>query len=411
MSEKDMSTALSLEKQLIEDRRALHRIPECGVDLPQTTAYVKSRLDRLGVKYRDCGKMDDADRNALAAWGYKGVSECSGILAEIGTGQSPCILLRGDMDALPVHETTGLDFASPGNTMHACGHDTHTAMLLGAAAILKGRESSLKGTVKLMFQPGEEVAIGARAMINDGALENPKVDAAFAMHNGPYLPPGKAIYCLGESSGSLDTYALKIKGKGAHSSQPHLGIDPLMIVQQIYQALNTLLCRETDPAAFATLNCGVIHGGAASNVIPDEADLTFGFRTLNADTRNHLLKRIPQIVDATVKMWRGTYTCSETHLPCTVCDIPLTKTLLPFIEEVLGEGSAEVHSCLGGAEDFAYVSEKVPSFLLYLGSGGEDTEQWPPLHNPGFHVDEKFLAQGAAVYANCAVQWLKQYSA
>ena len=311
------------------------------------------------------------------------------------------------MDALPMTEAAGLvDFASerPG-AAHMCGHDTHTAMLLGAAAILKEMEPELKGTVKLMFQTGEECGCGARLMTEAGIMDNPAVDAAFAIHIDSRTDVGKVVYTPGIMSAAMDTFMVKIKGKGGHSSTPQDCIDPLFISNQLYTALNLLSGRETDPRQTVALTVGKAGGGTASNIIPDTAEIAVGVRTFDKDVRAHLLKRVPEIIDHTVKMWRGNYDLTDFHTPSTYTDFDLCEEMLPFIEEITGDGTARTVPCSAGTEDFGYVTEKVPGMLIYLGTGGEHGK---PLHSPDMVVDESALKLGAAIYASCAAEWLEK---
>ncbi|MDR3337371.1 MAG: amidohydrolase [Treponema sp.] len=399
--------AKALEQRIIEDRNRLHKIPETGLYLPKTAAYVKERLSEMGIPHRDCGVLKQELRDLYASAGIPPIEASTGVVANIGSG-SPCILLRADMDALPIHETSGSPIAADSPNGHMCGHDTHTAMLLGAARILKSMEKDLKGTVKLMFQPGEEVGCGALTMIWDGVLENPKPDAAMALHIWSIIDAGKAAYVCGSAFASLDTYLLKIQGRGGHSSAPHLSVDPLMICNQLYNALTQLIPKEIDPDVFATLNIGVVRGGIVSNVIPDTADFQFGFRTLDAGARAHLLKRIPEIIESTVTSMRGSYTMSYIPLPITACDEKITGEMLPFAKEVLGDGNITEGKPNKGAEDFCFVTELVPSFHVVLGGGSEDNY---PHHNPNVVFDERAFASGSAIYANCAVEWLARQGA
>lgn len=275
------------------------------MDLPRTCAYVEKQLDEMGIPWKECGgELPGKMTQDFVEAGFPKMERAVGVTAVIGKG-SPCILLRADMDALPIQEENDLEFKSCNGLGHMCGHDSHTAMLLGAARILKEMEEELPGTVKLMFQPGEETGAGARMMVEYGALENPKVDAAFGMHVQSVDETGKVGYSTGVNSASLDTFILKIKGKGGHSSQPQLCVDPLMIMNQVYQAVNLLVTRETDPAAMVALTCGVAKGGTAVNIIPEEAQLHIGVRTLNMEAAEHLKKRIPEVIDHYVKAWRG----------------------------------------------------------------------------------------------------------
>lgn len=270
--------AKAIQDQIVADRRYLHQIPEVGMDLPESAAYIEKRLSEMGIPSHRCGVMPDEIRKKYVAMGFPDMAASTGVVATIGSG-SPCILLRADFDALPMEEINDLPFCSKRKASHMCGHDTHAAMLLGAAKLLKDHESELKGTVKLMFQPGEEMGYGSKTMIDDGLLENPKVDAAFALHIFSTTPVGEVTYCTGVTSSSLDSFIVNIQGKGGHSSTPQLSIDPLMIANQIYTAANMLMTREVDPKATATLSAGVLRSGTAVNILPDTATLQMGMRT------------------------------------------------------------------------------------------------------------------------------------
>ena len=310
------------------------------------------------------------------------------------------------MDALPIREENGLEFRSCSGLGHMCGHDSHAAMLLGAAQILKNMEDQLAGTVKLMFQPGEETGAGARMMVGDGLLEEPKVDAAFGIHVQPTEETGTVGYSTGVNSASLDTFIVKIKGKGGHSSQPHLCVDPLMVVNQVYQALNLLVTREADPAAMVTLTCGVAKGGTAVNIIPSEAELHIGLRTLDVASAKHLARRIPEVIEHYVKAWRAEYDLTVFHTPSTLSDVSLCREVVPYIREVVGEYRIHEIPAITGTEDFGYVTEKVPGMFVFIGAGRPGN---PPLHSPKMVLDEDVLPVGAAVYANVAAAWLEAH--
>lgn len=398
--------AEALKEQMIQDRRYLHQIPELGMDLPQTSAYIKKRLDEMGIVWQDCGcDMPEKLTKDFMEAGFPEMKKVTGITAVIGTGK-PCILLRADMDALPIQEENDLPFASKNGCGHMCGHDSHAAMLLGAAAILKSMESELCGTVKLMFQPGEETGAGARLMVQSGVLKNPDVDAALGIHIYSNRTVGEVTYSKGINSASLDTYIVKIKGQGGHSSQPQLCIDPLMIMNQVYQAVNLLVTRETDPQAMVALTCGVAKGGSAVNIIPEKAEVHIGVRTLNREARNHLKQRIPELVDCYVKAWRGEYELTRFETPSTYSDEAFCEQLLPFVEEVVGKQNVRIQPPMQGTEDFGYVTEQVPGMYLCLGDGEVGA---PPLHNAKMMLREEAFTKGAALYANCAVEWLKKH--
>lgn len=401
-----LEEAKGLQEQIVADRRYLHQIPEVGMDLPESAAYIEKRLAEMGIPSRRCGIMEESVRQKYIKMGFPDMRASTGVVATIGSG-SPCILLRADFDALPMEEINDLPFCSKRNASHMCGHDTHAAMLLGAAKLLKDHESELKGTVKLMFQPGEEMGYGSKTMIDDGLLENPKVDAAMAIHIFSTTPVGQVTYCSGVASSSLDTFAIHIQGKGGHSSTPNLCVDPIMIATQIYTALNMLMTREISPQAVATLSGGVMRSGTAVNIIPDTADLQIGLRTYDVEARKHVLERLPEIVDAYAKAWHGEYEITMFNCPCTYTDETVTKELLESVAEMVGEENIQKMPPMAGTEDFSYVAEEVPSTFLILGAGGPD--QYPH-HNPRMVLDESVFYKGAAIHANCAMEWLNKHS-
>lgn len=403
-----LEAAKAIESTIIENRRHLHQHPEVGFDLRRTSEYVKAQLLEMGITPKDCGVISDEVQRKYAAVGFPGVSRSTGVTATIGSG-SPCILLRADMDALPMKETSGLEFQSAEPASHMCGHDSHTAMLLGAARLLKARESELKGTVKLMFQPGEELGYGAKTMVDDGLLENPKVDAALAIHVMSDQEAGTIHYIPGVTSASMDTWMINIQGKGGHSSMPHKSIDPSMIMTQLYTALNLLPTREASPQETVALTIGKASGGNVANIIPDTATLQVGMRTFDKATRDHLAQRVPEMIDHYVKAWRGTYDMMVFHTPSTFVDADLMEEMLPFIREIAG--ADQVIRCekpMPGSEDFGYVSAQVPGLFLQLGAGSAEAY---PMHNPNMVLDESVFVTGTAVLANCAMGWLQMRAA
>lgn len=398
--------AYELKDRIIEDRRYLHRIPEIGTDLPETSAYVKQRLDEMGIPWKDCGgPLPDKMTEDFVEAGFPRMEKETGVTAVIGHG-SPCILLRADMDALPVREENELAYRACGSAGHMCGHDGHAAMLLGAAQILKENEAELNGSVKLMFQPGEETGAGARIMTENGALEEPKVDAAFGLHVQPTETTGNVGYAVGVNSASLDTFILKIRGRGGHSSQPQLCTDPLMIMNQVYQALNLLVTREADPAAMVTLTCGVAKGGTAVNIIPDSAELHIGMRTLDVQAAEYLRQRIPEVIDHYVRAWNAEYELTVFHTPCTFSDSELCRSAVPHIGEIVGDENVHQIPPMTGTEDFGYVTKEVPGMFAFIGAGQPGNA---PLHSPNMVLDEEVLPLGAAIHANVAVTWLEEH--
>ncbi len=399
-----LESAKAIQDQIVKDRRCIHQHPELGFDLSDTSAYVKERLAEMGIEAQECGGPIDPElRRSFVFAGFPDMEKSTGLVATIGKG-GKTFLLRADMDALPIHETSGKDYAFEGNVGHMCGHDSHTAMLLGAAKILKEHEAELAGTVKLMFQTGEECGCGSRLMVENGLLENPKVDAACAIHVMPDQEFGTIGYTKGITSAGMDTFMIKIQGKGGHSSTPQSAIDPLMIMNQLYSTLNLFVGREIDPRETVALTAGKAAGGAAANVIPDTAELQVGVRTFNLDVSRHITKRVPELVDHIVKAWRGEYEMMTFNTPSTFNDADLCDELLPFIREVAGEQNVvEQKTPMAGTEDFGYVSKEVPGVFMWLGAGKPGNY---PVHNPNMVLDENVFPIGAAVLANCAIEWL-----
>ena len=405
LAEEIKKEAEHLIPQLRQDRQFLHQCPEIGMELPKTTAFIQQRLDSMGIPWQNCGgELPKKMMEDYVTAGFPRMERATGITALIGHGE-PCILLRADIDALPIREDNGLPFRAEGNASHMCGHDSHAAMLLGAARILKDHENELPGTVKLMFQPGEETGVGARLMVDAGVLENPRPQAAFAIHVQPVEQTGTACYTLGVNSASLDTFILKIRGRGGHSSQPQLCVDPLMIMNQVYQAVNLLATREADPAAMVALTCGVVKGGSAVNIIPDEAELHIGLRTLDPATAARLTRRILELIGHYVKAWGGEYDLITFHTPCTSSNEKLCRQLLPHIRAITGPENLHLAPPMTSTEDFGYVTEQIPGMFVFLGAGSPGNA---PLHSPRMVLDEGVLPVGAAIYANSAIQWLAE---
>ncbi|WP_423800861.1 M20 metallopeptidase family protein [Neobacillus sp. SAB-20_R2A] len=392
------------EEQIIKDRRYLHQHPELGFDLPNTQKYIRQRLDEMGIENKPCGVVPEEIAKKYAKAGFGLQENCTGVVATIGKGE-PCILLRADMDALPLEEEYDSEYKSKIlGKMHACGHDSHVAMLLGAARMLKDHEDKLQGTVKLMFQPGEEWGYGSKLMIDDGLLENPKVHAAFAIHIMPDQEAGTLSVTKGTVSQAMDTYIVEIQGNGGHSSQPHKTIDANMIMNQLYTSLNLLYTREVDPKASVTFSIGAMSGGTVTNIIPDKAVLQGNMRSFDQQSRDHMCKRIPEMIDHIVKAWRGEYNIVDFHTPTTHNHPEFIDEITPALEAVVGKENVVDLGSLGGSEDFSHISQAVPSAFVVLGTGkaGE-----PPVHNPRMHQIENIFKYGAALHANVAMEWLK----
>ncbi|WP_367759328.1 M20 family metallopeptidase [Ammoniphilus sp. 3BR4] len=390
MNNNTLSLAEDLKEELVKHRRHLHQNPEIGFELPNTVAYVEETLKSMGLEPKKVGK--------------------AGLVVTLGNGKGKTILLRGDMDALPMAENTDLPFKSTNGYAHTCGHDIHTTFMLGAAKLLKAKESEIKGTVKIMFQPAEEIGAGAKDMVAHGLMENPKVDAALALHVSPDLEVGKFGYKPGIAASSLDGFFLKVQGKGGHSSEPHKAIDPLMIVNAVYNQINTLVAKEIDPQERAVLVVGRMGGGTVANIIPDTAHLDAILRSFKPEVREHLFKRVQEIIDATVKMMRGTYELETISTPSLYNNEELCEQMAPYVKEVVGENNLHIDKePLSGTEDFSYISQLVPTMFMWAGANGLGENNYP-LHNPNIVLDEGVIPYGVAVVVHSAISWLNDHS-
>lgn len=402
-----LEKALKNGREIQKHRHTIHRNPEIGFYLPETCDYVMKCLEEMGIEHKLCkGKIDEEIRAKFSKAGFPDMEYYTGVVATIGKGK-PCIMLRAEMDALPVDEPRGVvNFSSknPGK-MHACGHDAHTAMLISAAKLLKNIETELNGTVKLLFQPGEECGCGADMMIRHGVLEEPHVDAAFSLHVVPNQRGGLVTYTPGTMTAAMETFEVNILGKGGHSSLPNLCIDPLVICNQLYTTLNLLATREIDPRETVALTVGKISGGSAANIIPDSAKLSVGCRTFKKEVTEHMQRRIPEVIEHTVKMWNGKYETTHFFTPLTYANPKLCGELIPYMKEVVGEENVEICPSVSGSDDFGYISHQVPGMLVWFGTGDETQ---PALHNPNMQIDEKWLPYGTAILVNVATRWLAQ---
>ena len=369
-------------------RRALHQIPELGTELPQTVAFVAGKLAEMKIP-------------------YEVYEDCSCVTATIGSG-GKCILLRGDMDALPVLEESGLEFASTNGLSHACGHDFHAASLLGAAKILKDHEAELPGTVKLIFQSGEEVFKGAAAAVRSGVMENPKVDAAFATHVFASLPLNMVAYGK-HPMASVYGFKIRVQGKGTHGSSPETGVDPLVVGANILLALQEIIAREVPGGEEVALTIGHFEGGSASNVIPDSAILEGTLRAFSPKMREFVIPRITEIAQSIAMAYRASVTVEElSSCPAVAVDDGMMELTLTAVKE-LDNGMTAVNALHAmGSEDFAVYSEMVPSMIVAMGAGVEDQSKWVGQHNPKILFDERILLNEVALYVKVALDWLEK---
>ncbi len=379
--------AKELSKEMIENRRYIHKFPEINDELPRTTKFVMDKLKEMGYEPREICK--------------------SGVVATVGNG-GKTIMLRADMDALPMKEESGLPFSSENDNAHTCGHDIHTAMLLGAARILKLVEKDLKGTVKLMFQPAEESVTGAKAMINAGLMENPKVDAAIAMHiNSADLPTGVVGYTIGETFASADKFRITVKGVGSHGAQPHNSADPINSAVHIHLALQELLSREVGPLENAVVTIGLFQAGTAGNAIPEMAVMEGTIRAYKKDIRDFILKRIEEISTLTARAFRTECEVDfYASVPAIISEENITKEFVGYIKGILGDKVVPYRKQML-SEDFSFVSDLVPSSYLALGAGSKEEGYKYGLHNPQIIFNEEAIHVGAAVFAECAIKYLE----
>lgn len=406
IKEEILQEAKSMAQELIEKRRYLHENAETGFNLEKTLKFVETELINMGYNPIRCGK--------------------SGLIAIAGgKKEGKVFLIRGDMDALPIKEETDLDFASNNGCMHACGHDMHTAMMLGAAKILKKYEDAINGTVKLMFQPAEEIFEGSQDMIENGLLNNPKVDAALMIHvmsNTPFKSGTVIVSSPGVSAPAADYFEIKIQGSGCHGSMPNTGVDPINVAAHILLALQEINARELSVTDKAVLTIGTLNSGNIANVIPDTAVMGGTVRTYDEETRKFIKTRMTEISEGIAKTFRAKAEVSfGSGCPTLVNDTELSNCMSKYTQELLGKEMAftveELSKMSGsvqssksaGSEDFAYVSQNVPSIMLALAAGSPENGYVYPGHHPKVMFDEEALPFGSSIYAYTAMKWLMEH--
>jgi amidohydrolase len=405
--------ATNMKPFLIDVRRTFHRHPELMYEEKFTSTIIQKLLQQLNISH-------------TTGWGnnihlqhFHGASGGYGIVADIGTGQEPCILLRADMDALPIHErTTGIDeFRSLyDHKMHACGHDGHTTMLLGAASLLKSMEESIPGTVRIIFQPAEEGGAGGKRMTEEGVLtKHPKPSYAFGMHVWPTIPSGTIAARSGPLMAACERFEILIHGVGGHAAMPSLTIDPIVTASAMVMNLQTIVSRSTSPLEAAV--CSITQfdaGSGAYNVIPEAATLKGTIRALSTDTLLRLRDKVQHIVETTAQ----TYGCNVTisyspdYYPVTVNDPWLYHTVTKDIGALISEeGHVREIEPTMGAEDFSFIAELIPSTFFFLGQGsGTNPSTNYGLHHPHFALDENVLPKGVELHVNLAIRTLTQLS-
>ena len=394
MLNKIKDTAAKIEEELIEIRRTIHKNPELGFDMPKTKALVKEKLIEYGYEPKDCGR--------------------SGLVALVGKSTGRTFMIRGDMDALPMPEFANVPYKSEIEwRMHACGHDLHTTMLLGAAKILKEHENELDGQVKIFFQPAEETLSGAMDCINDGLLENPKVDAAMMIHvtPAPGIPLGSVILSqAGTVQASADWFEVHIKGKGGHGAMPEDAIDPINVAVHIYTALQAITAREVGSEERFVLTIGEFMGGSigSSNVIPEEAYFKGTLRALKEDVRTFVKERIVNIAENIAQAFRTEATVIFTN-GCRINESDEKVFNLSKECAIEMQGADRVFPCpyalpLMGSEDFGEIASRVPAVSMFIAAG--DCSY--PAHNSNVIYNDGAVADGAKTYAYTAYKWLKE---
>jgi len=373
---------------MLSIRRHIHSNPELSYKEHQTADFVMNKLDEYGIESRKCTD--------------------TGVVAHIGSGK-PCIALRAEMDALPIEEDTGLEFSSKNKgVMHACGHDMHTTMLLIVAKTLKGMESDLKGTVKLIFQPGEEKTPGgASIMIKEGVLENPKPDMIFGQHIYPEAKTGTLSFNSGPVMGAADEIYIKVIGKSTHAAQPHLGSDPITAATKLISYYSDILVKQKDPIDSGVINITSIHGGTTTNIVPDVVQMQGTMRSFNPEWRNE----IHSIIVEKSKQLCEIYNCR--------CEFDLVKGYPPVINDVRATELAKktAISQFGDemvldftpkmwAEDFSFYGEVIPSCFWFLGVKKEGLESMPALHNSKINPDEKAMINGSSMMVSLVLDYL-----
>lgn len=378
------------ESYIIRCRRWIHQHPELGCQEVETTKFIVNELQSIGIPVKT----------------YDDITGCVATIAGGFPGKT--VMLRADIDALPIQEKPGKDYCSinPG-VMHACGHDCHTAMLLGAAKILWNNRAELHGTVKLIFQMGEEIARFSEEYVKRGALDG--VDAIFGMHVWASLPVGKANFAYGERMACSDRYTIRVQGKLAHGSAPHLGNDAILAGAAIVLALQSIASRQKDPLNALVVTTGMMNGGTKQNILADSVELVGTVRAFNREFRNSMPKRIEQVAKNTAQAYGCTAECTYYFGPSPLIneDESLTNIAQNAAKKQLGEDCLEYLEKMTGAEDFSVYTEHVPAVFGFLGFRNEEKGIVGPHHHPCFEVDESILANGAGIYAQFAVDYLE----
>ena len=380
---------------VVADRRHLHQHPELGFQEFETAKLVAERLRSLGV---------EEIRTGIATTGVTGLIRGT----RPGEGPGKIVLLRADMDALPIHEENEVDYKSQvAGKMHACGHDAHTAGLLGVTRLLMDRRDKFSGTVKVLFQPAEEGGGGALVMINEGVLEDPKVDTAFGLHVDQGSPVGVISLRPGPALAASDRFKVIIKGRGGHGAHPHETIDPIAVGAQIVSALQMIVGREVDPTEPAVVTVGALIAGEAANVIPDTAEMRGTLRSFNPEVRTQLATRVEEIVKGVAGALRAEVDYQYLPgYPATVNDSDMAALVREVAIEVVGEDRVVEPPLQMGAEDFSYFLQRVPGAFFFVGSKNDERGLTWGHHHPRFDIDEDVLVYGMETMVRTVLRYL-----
>ena len=387
---KIISDAKEIQPWIVEKRRTIHKNPELMYEEFETSKLVQNTLTELDIKFQ----------KDIAITGVVGV---------LGNGDGPCIALRADMDALPIHEETDIEFKSRvDGKMHACGHDCHTAMLLGAARLLKENEEEIKGTIKLIFQPAEEGGAGGKMKKEEGVLEDPKVEQIYALHVAGTIPTGTLASREGTILAATSTVKILVKGNGGHAAAPHQTIDPVVTGSKIIVELQTIISRELNPLESGVISITMTKAGNACNVIPSTMELQGTIRSLTLEGILKLQTRVKEVAEAIAIANRceADVTFPGNDYPPTVNDTQCWNLGKLAAGEILGSEQVSEMGPIMGGEDFAYYTLEIPGCFSFLGVGNSDIDAIYDVHHPMFKVDEEALSLGTAIHVNSALKAL-----
>ncbi len=394
----------AIEEKVIEWRRDIHQNPELGNREFKTAEKIAKHLTSLGIEVQ----------TGVAHTGVVGLLK--------GDLPGKVVALRADIDALPVTERNDLPFKSTVTSefmgekvgvMHACGHDTHTAILMGVAEVMSKNKDKIKGTVKFIFQPAEEGPPpgeegGALLMVKEGVMQSPKVDAIFGLHINSQTPVGTIRYKSGGTMAAAQSFTIKVKGKQSHGSQPWAGVDPILISAKIIDGLQTIISRETELTnEAAVITVGKIRSGVRFNIIPEDAEMIGTIRTLDYDMKDKLNKRMIEMVSTIAKAYGGEATCEIKEATDITYNNPeLVEQMLPTMKRVAGEGNIHIQKAITGAEDFSYFQREAPGFFFFLGGMTPGNTESFPHHTPDFKIDDSDLLLGVRALTEMSLDYL-----